>query len=66
MPIGPNGEVRPTNPNACAIMVAKISTGKIKEQYVGGIGGDVRGVVGGKPEVEEQIAARNFKEAETE
>lgn len=62
MPIGPNGEVRPTNPNACAIMVAKIATGKIEEQYVGG----VRGVFGEKPEAAEQIAARNFKEAERE
>ena len=35
MPIGPRGEKRPTNPNAAAIMVAKIATGEIEEQYDG-------------------------------
>lgn len=33
MPIGPRGEKRPSNPNAAAIMVAKIATGEIEEEY---------------------------------
>ena len=35
MPTGPRGEKRPSNPNAAAVMVAKIATGEIKEQYEG-------------------------------
>lgn len=31
MPIGPNGEKRPANPNACAVTVMKVATGQIKE-----------------------------------
>ena len=34
MPIGPAGEVRPADTNACAVMVAKIATGEIEESYV--------------------------------
>ena len=56
MPIGPNGEKRPVSTNSAAVMAAKILTGLAEEQYVGE----------GKPEAAEQIAARNFKEAETE
>ena len=37
MPIGPNGEKRPSNPNAAAIMVARIATGRAKEEYVGDV-----------------------------
>ncbi len=36
MPIGPNGEKRPKNPNAAAVMVGKIATGRMEEQYVDG------------------------------
>lgn len=36
MPIGPNGEKRPKNPNAAAVMVGKIATGQMEEQYVDG------------------------------
>ena len=35
MPVGPRGEKRPSEPNAAAIMVAKIATGEIQEQYEG-------------------------------
>ena len=31
MPRGPNGEKRPADPIACAVMVAKIATGEIEE-----------------------------------
>lgn len=34
MPTGPRGEKRPKNPNAAAVMVGKIATGRIGEQYV--------------------------------
>lgn len=34
MEIGPNGEKRPDDPISRAVMVAKISTGEIEEQYV--------------------------------
>ena len=41
MPIGPNGERRPSDPIACAVMVAKIATGEIQdpkpEQRNGGL-----------------------------
>ncbi len=33
MPIGPNGEKRPDDPISRAVMVAKISTGEIEEEY---------------------------------
>lgn len=32
MPKGPNGEKRPADTNACAVMVAKIATGEIKDE----------------------------------
>ena len=34
MPIGPKGEKRPHNPNAAAIMVGRIVTGRAQEEYV--------------------------------
>ena len=34
MPIGPNGEKRPEDPIAAAVMVMKIATGQIEEEYV--------------------------------
>ena len=34
MPIGPNGEKRPADPIASAVMVARIATGEIEETYV--------------------------------
>ena len=33
MPTGPNGEKRPDDPIAAAVMVAKIATGQIEEEY---------------------------------
>ena len=32
-PIGPNGEKRPEDPIAAAVMVMKIATGQIEEEY---------------------------------
>ena len=32
MPKGPNGEIRPDDANSCAVMVAKIATGEIKDE----------------------------------
>ncbi|MYE41867.1 MAG: RNA-binding protein [Chloroflexi bacterium] len=32
MPTGPNGEKRPADTNACAVLVAKIATGEIEEK----------------------------------
>ena len=34
MPVGPNGEKRPSNPNAMSTMVARIATGRAEEEYV--------------------------------
>ena len=36
MSTGPNGEKRPSNPNAAAVMVGRIATGRAKEEYVDG------------------------------
>ena len=33
MPVGPNGEKRPSNPIEAGIMVARIATGDIEEEY---------------------------------
>lgn len=33
MPIGPNGEKRPTNPVESGIMVMRIATGDLEEEY---------------------------------
>ena len=33
MPIGPNGEKRPHSTHSAGIMVAKIATGEIEEEY---------------------------------
>ena len=32
MPTGPQGQKRPRDPNACAVMVMKIATGQIEEK----------------------------------
>ena len=48
MPKGPQGQTRPTDPIACAVMVAKIATGEVEEteppaQRKGGlVGGKAR------------------------
>ena len=34
MPIGPRGEKRPADEIAAAVMVAKIATGEVEEEYV--------------------------------
>ncbi len=33
MPTGPQGQKRPRDVNACAVMVMKIATGQIEEEY---------------------------------
>ena len=33
MPIGPNGEKRPSDPIALAVTIVKIATGEIEEEY---------------------------------
>jgi hypothetical protein len=32
MPKGPNGEKRPADVNACAVLVAKIATGEVEDE----------------------------------
>jgi hypothetical protein len=56
MPKGPNGEKRPADTNACAVMVAKIATGEVEEQTVA-----KRGSAGGKARAE-QMSAQERKE----
>lgn len=34
MPIGPNGEKRPSDPFAAGIMAARVTVGDIEEEYV--------------------------------
>ena len=34
MPIGPNGEKRPSNPVAAGVLIARIATGEAEEEYV--------------------------------
>lgn len=34
MPIGPNGEIRPADTVQAAVMVMKIATGEIEEDYI--------------------------------
>lgn len=34
MPIGPNGEKRPADPIASAVLVARLATGEAEETYV--------------------------------
>ena len=34
MPIGPNGEKRPSNPVAAGVHIARIATGEAEEEYV--------------------------------
>lgn len=54
MPVGPRGEKRPKNPNAAAVMVGKIATGRAQEEYVDG--------ADRKPEPEDkQVAMRETK-----
>ena len=55
MPIGPNGEKRPTSSVSSMVMAMKVATGIEKEQYVEGKG---------KPcAPEERIAAMQIAEA---
>ena len=36
MPVGPRGEKRPKNPNAAAVMVGRIATGRAQEEHMEG------------------------------
>ena len=55
MPIGPNGEKRPKNPNAAAVMVGKIAAGRMEEQYVDE-----------KPNPKDERAAQAARDTDTE
>ena len=34
MPVGPQGQKRPSGSNACSVVVCKIATGEIAEEFV--------------------------------
>ena len=34
MPVGPNGEKRPSNPVAAGVHIARVATGEADEQYI--------------------------------
>lgn len=55
MPIGPNREKRPSNPNAMSTMVARIAAGRSKETYANE-----------KPLPQDQIGAKRSIETEEE
>ena len=57
MPIGPNGEKRPADPIASAVMVARIATGEIEETYVN-VGQRAGGRKGGKVRADKLSAER--------
>jgi hypothetical protein len=46
MPRGPNGEKRPADVNAAAVMVARIATGEIEDERYRAPGGRRSGVAG--------------------
>ena len=63
MPIGPNGEKRPADPIANALLVAKIATGEAEETYVsnrrrGGLKGDKAKVTNLSAERRSEIARK--------
>ncbi|GGG90651.1 hypothetical protein GCM10007420_02260 [Glycocaulis albus] len=53
MPKGPNGERRPADTNACAVMVAKIATGEVEDTRTA-----KRGSAGGRARAEGLSAAK--------
>ncbi len=57
MPIGPNGEKRPADVVANAVLVAKIATGEAEEQYVSA-GKRKGGQKGGKARADSLSAER--------
>ena len=68
MPRGPNGEKRPSDPIACAVMVAKIATGEIEEtgyeqpnRVKGGKIGGVARALTLSPERRKEIARQGGK-----
>ena len=62
LPTGPNGEKRPADVNACAVMVAKLATGEITEepspQRAGGLAGGPARAESLSPEERSEIAKR--------
>jgi hypothetical protein len=52
MPKGPNGEKRPADVNACAVMVAKIATGEVEDELPRMSGRQRSGKAGGKARAE--------------
>jgi hypothetical protein len=59
MPKGPNGERRPADTNACAVMVAKIATGEVEDTKTA-----KRGSAGGRARAERMSAAERKEIAE--
>lgn len=59
MPKGPNGERRPADANACAVMVAKIATGEAEDEMTA-----PRGSAGGKARAERMSAEQRKEIAE--
>ena len=57
MPIGPNGEKRPADVVANAVLVSKIATGEAREQYVSA-GKRKGGQKGGKARADSLTAKR--------
>ena len=58
MPRGPNGEKRPADVNACAIMVAKIATGEIEVDQPRIPGRRKSGLAGGSARAESLTGER--------
>jgi hypothetical protein len=52
MPKGPNGEKRPADVNACAVMVAKIATGEVEDERPRIPGRRKSGIAGGSARAE--------------
>ena len=48
MPVGPKGEKRPADPIQQAVMVAKIATGEMAEEYVEAPASKPNRAIGGK------------------
>ena len=73
MPIGPNGERRPSNPVAAGVLIAKLATGEAKEEHVdlerqarGKKGGEARAAALTAPErklIARQAAAARWDRA---
>lgn len=61
MPIGPNGEKRPADPIAAAVMVMRIATGQIEEPKPGSSAGGRARAKALTPERRSEIARKAAK-----